>query len=508
MENDIVLEMKGIAKRFPGVIANEGVDFTVVKGEIHALLGENGAGKSTLMSILAGLYQPDEGNIFIHGKQVYFRSPKDASRHGVGMIHQNFKLVQPFTVSENIILGSDSTPVFLNMKKIEKQLKEFSLAYGFDMDMSAKVWQLSVGEQQRVEILKVLHRGAELLILDEPTTVLTPQEVGELFDILRKLTLRGCAVVIITHKMDEVMDVADRITVLRKGKLVGCREKVKTTPNELAKMMVGRDIHFYHQRMANVKGEVVLKLENICARNDKGLPALQNIDFSIREGEILAIAGVAGNGQKELAEVITGLRSLEQGRMLMHEKEVTGATSRQLIEKGVRYVPEDRLGTGLVGNMDLVDNLLLKDYRLKEYNRGIFLNRKKARAVAAKIVKKFTIHTGNIKYPVRMMSGGNLQKLLFAREVTGNAKLLIAAYPVRGLDIGATENVYNLLLGQRERGRGILFISEDLNAIFSIADRIAVLFEGKIMDIIPAAKANIEDVGLLMAGKVQDKAVG
>lgn len=499
--SDAVLEMRSIGKRFPGVIANDGVDFMARVGEVHALLGENGAGKSTLMSILSGLYRPDEGEIRIKGEKVSFRSPRDAMGAGVGMIHQHFKLIPTFTVAENVVLGVKGTPQFMKRDKMESKIAALAEKFGLEVDPSSRIAQLSVGEQQRVEILKVLYRGADILILDEPTTVLTPQEVGELFKIMRSLAARGCAVIIITHKLEEVMDIADKITVLRKGRLVGVRDKALTNEKELAEMMVGREVLFTYRRAHNIKGDTLFEMAGVSARGDKGQKALDGISLQIREGEIFAVAGVAGNGQKEFAETIAGLRRCETGRMELFGTDITAMNVRGRIKAGIRFVPEDRLGMGLVGGLDAVDNLLLKDYERPEYSNGIWLNRKHARDMAVKLVEQFDVSMTDVQAPVRLMSGGNMQKLLFAREVTApDTKLLIAAYPVRGLDVGATENVYNLLLRERERGRGVVFISEDIDAIFSIADRIAVLFAGRLMGVVDVHKTNIEELGRMMAG--------
>ncbi len=502
MTQAALVRMQGITKRFPGVIANENVSFSVRPGEIHALLGENGAGKSTLMSILAGLYRPDEGELFVGEKRMHFRSPRDASRAGIGMIHQHFKLVQPLSVAENVVLGTPRLPLLFDARKVANSIAEFAASYDFKIDPLAKIWQLSVGEQQRVEIIKVLYRGAKILVLDEPTTVLTPGETRELFTAMRNLTDHGCAIVMITHKMEEVLEIADTISVLRKGRLVGERTRAEATETDLAKMMVGREVLLFDKRATNVKGDEILRLDNVNAQSDRGLAALDNISLHIREGEILGVAGVAGNGQKELAEIVAGLRPVSAGRMRLKGTDVTGHDVRSLTREGIRFVPEDRLGMGLVANMNIIDNLLLKDYCRREYSRGPWINRRHARAVAARMVDKFNVYSAGLDAPVRLMSGGNMQKLLFAREVTSrNAHLLIASYPVRGLDIGATDNVYNLLLGQRERGRGVLFITEDLDALLSLSDRIIVMFEGRIMGEFPAKHADIEKIGLLMAGK-------
>lgn len=493
-----LVEMLSITKRFPGVVANDNVSFSAKAGEIHALLGENGAGKSTLMSILTGLYRPDKGEIKIKGIPVVFNSPKDAIEAGIGMVHQHFRLVYPFTVAENVILGRSSSLV-LNMKEVEKELENISQKFGLWVEPKARVWQLSVGEQQRVEIVKMLYRGASVLILDEPTAVLTPQEVGDLFGTLRQMADQGCAVIFITHKLHEVMAFADKITVLRGGKSISTLEKKDTSQEELARLMVGRE--FSKERIPRQKsqGVAVLKIDRVQALNDKGRKALDDFSLEIKTGEIVGIAGVAGNGQRELAEVITGLRPVISGKIWLNGEEITNRSALEIIRAGVSYVPEDRLGMGLIPNLGSVDNVALKEYRLRE-NGSLLLNTRVLQEKAVKLIQKFDVKTSSISAPVKMMSGGNLQKLLLAREISTNPKLMVAVYPVRGLDIGATQAVHELLMAQRAQGVAILLVSEDLEEIFKLADRVAVMYGGKIMGVLPAESAQVEEIGLMMAG--------
>ncbi|GEA18728.1 MAG: ral nucleoside transport system ATP-binding protein [Moorella sp. (in: firmicutes)] len=493
-----LVEMRGITKVFPGVVANDGVNLSIQAGEIHALLGENGAGKSTLMSILTGLYRPDGGEIYIDGQRVNFRSPRDAIAAGIGMVHQHFRLVAPFTVTENVALGLKGG-LRLNLNKLAGEIAALSKEYGLQVDPQARIWQLSVGEQQRVEIIKLLYRHARVLILDEPTAVLTPQEARDLYQTLKKMAARGCAVIFITHKLQEVMDAADTITILRGGKTVATVKKSETNEKELARMMVGREILWQVSKPAGRKGDKVLEIKNLKALNDKGLPALKGINLAVYAGEILGIAGVAGNGQRELAEVIAGLRPCQEGTITVAGQELGQCDPCRVINAGVGYIPEDRLGMGLVPNLGAVDNLLLKEYRHPRWGRA-FLNRQAAREWARELVERFQVKTAGLNAPVKMMSGGNLQRLLLAREISNRPRLLVAVYPARGLDVGATETVHRLLLEQRAAGTAILLISEDLEELFRLADRIAVMYEGEITGLMAAGEARIEELGLMMAG--------
>lgn len=493
--------MEGIVKRFPGVLANDHVDFEVRTGEVHALLGENGAGKTTLMSILAGIYRADAGNIYINNRRVHIKSPRDAIKEGVGMIHQNFLLINSHSVAENITLGYDRPRFLLKGKKLEQEIQEIGQQFGLEVDPQAKIWQLSVGEQQRVEILKMLYRGAKILILDEPTAVLTPQEVQELFSTLRRMAQAGHAVVFISHKLDEVMRISDRITVLRKGRKVATLATRDTNPGELARLMVGREVFFDIKKSPPKPGEEVLAIRDLHALSDKGLPALKGVSLSVYSGEILGIAGVAGNGQKELAEVISGLRPAKGGKVLICGKDLTSVPPRRVIEEKVAYIPEDRKGVGTVGNLSVLDNLILKDYRRAPFSSRTFLNLRYIRDHASSLVEKFQIITPTLETSAKLLSGGNLQRLILAREISCSPKLMIAVHPTRGLDVSATESVHRMLLEQRENGAAILLISEDLDELTAISDRLAVIYEGEIMGIVEPKEVTLEEIGLMMAGK-------
>ncbi|HPZ09364.1 MAG TPA: ABC transporter ATP-binding protein [Candidatus Eremiobacteraeota bacterium] len=520
--------MKGITKRFPGLVANNKVDFDVKVGEIHALLGENGAGKSTLMSILSGFYQPDEGEIFINGQKVRIKSPRESIELGIGMVHQHFMLVETHTVTENIILGLREQSLFTSVKKgskvlshnllfsvlmlfphikklditkFNKEITDLGELYGLPVDPEARIWQLTVGEQQRVEILKVLYRGAKILIMDEPTAVLTPQETKELFKTLKKMTAQGHSIIFISHKLDEVMAISDRITVLRAGTLEGTVSTDSIDKRGLARMMVGRDIITLLDKPAvTEEKKEILQVNNLKAFNDKGMEALKGVSFSIYSGEILGIAGVAGNGQNELSEVLAGLRRAVSGKILLCGENITGTSVRERIDRGVSYIPADRLGVGLVPNLDAKDNAILKGYRKPPVSEGPFLSNSAMEKLVNKMIEDYEIKIADKSFPVRLLSGGNLQKLLLARELLGEPGLIIAVYPVRGLDIGAAEFVHKVLLKQRERGASILLISEDLDELLTMSDRIAVIYEGKIMSILLIEDANKESIGLMMAG--------
>jgi ABC-type uncharacterized transport system ATPase subunit len=510
----VAVQMRGVTKRFPGVIANDKVNLTVRVGEIHALLGENGAGKSTLMSALCGLYRPDEGEIYLNTtgngqlRLVDINSPATAIDLGIGMVHQHFKLVYPQTVAENIILGLKGVPLTLNMAKVEKEIRELSQQYRLPVDPKAYIWQLSVGEQQRVEILKLLYRGADILILDEPTAVLTPQESEELGQTLRQMAGEGKAIIFISHKLDEVMAYADQVTVLRDGRNVATVEVAHTSKAELARLMVGREVLFRTEKDQVQPGPAVLSLQNVEALNDKGLPALREVSLEVCGGEILGLAGVAGNGQRTLTEVVTGLRKVTAGRVLVHGQDMTGQSSRAFIEAGVSHVPSDRLGMGLAGNLPVSDNLIMKAYRQHPLSSGPFLKNRLINNFAQKLVDAFQVITPNVDTPARMLSGGNQQKAILAREITAGQKLsgdapalLVAAYPTRGLDVGAIETVRRHLLEQRSRGVAILLLSEDLDELLTLADRIAVICEGRIMGIVTPDEADVEQLGLMMAGE-------
>ena len=500
-EAPIVLEMRNITKTFPGVVANDDVTFALRKGEVHALLGENGAGKSTLMNVLSGLYSPDSGAILINGKQVVFHSPRDAIVAGVGMVHQHFMLVDSMTVAENIILGLRNVGLILNTSEIEQEITRIGKQYGLPVNPRLKVWQLSVGEQQRVEIIKQLYRGADILILDEPTAVLTPQETEALFATLREMTADGKSIIFISHKLDEVLSIADRITVLRAGKWVATVSAAGMTKPECASLMVGREVLFTLEKPPAQIGEERLAITDLEALNDKGLLALHRLSLSVHSGEIVGIAGVAGNGQKELAETICGLRPAERGTVLVSSSTVTGGPPILVIEAGVAYVPEDRSATGSAPHLSVAENLALKSYRRQNIGRGIFLSRGEMRRQAENLIADYDISTPGPDTQARLLSGGNLQKVILAREISQHPQVTIAASPTRGLDVGATENVRNILLEERSQGAAILLISEDLDEVMALSDRIAVLFEGQIVGMVPADEADREEIGLMMAGE-------
>jgi len=493
-----VVVMKNITKSFPGTLANDQVNLVINSGEIHAILGENGAGKSTLMSILTGLYRPDSGEIHIGGLPVEFYSPKDAVVKGIGMVHQHFKLVKTFTVAENILLGLQSSRAIYDLKAIKIKIQEFCQKYGFTIDPDVQVFQLSIGEQQRAEIIKSLFWGAEILILDEPTAVLTPQEATELYKTLRLMADQGKSVIVISHKLSEVMENTDSITVLRSGKAIGTVKTVHTNEEELTRMMVGRDILFEVLKKNIGPGSKVLSLQEVSCLGNRGQMALQHISLDIFGGEIVGVAGVAGNGQSELAEVIAGLRSMETGTKFIDEIDHTKSSVRSLISAGVSYVPEDRLGTGLVPGLNAIDNFILKSYQSAP---SYFINWREAADQTQAAVDKFDIKMADLSNSVNMLSGGNLQKLLLAREISANPRLIVAMYPMRGLDVGAMEVVRNLLMDERDAGKGILLISEELEELFMLSDRIVVLHEGEVMGIVQPSETNIEAVGMMMAGK-------
>ena len=500
MNEIAAVEMKQIRKEFPATLANDCVDFTAYKGEIHALLGENGAGKSTLMNILTGVLKPDRGTISIHGKQVSMRSPGDALNLGIGMIYQHFKLVKPFTVAENIVLGMDRVKI-LKTRELEKQVKELSEEYKIKINPSSAIWQLSIGEQQRVEILKILYRKADILILDEPTAVLTPDEVKELFGTLKNMAERGCTIIFITHKMNEVMEYADRITVLRDGRLVKAVKKEETTEAELAQLMVGREISMGRRNTKNTTREVVvLKARDISGLNDKKLKAVEGLSFELYAGEILGVAGVSGNGQKELMEALAGLRRLEGGQISIDGKDCTNASVRQRIQMGEAFIPEDRYGFALVKTMTVTENASFKCYRNPSFCRHGVLHYKKLEEQAKRFIEDFHIKVGGTKSLVQSMSGGNAQKLILARETAEQPSVILASYPVRGLDIQATESIHKILVEEKNRGAGVLLVSEDLDEIFQLSDRVAVMYEGKFMGILPVEQVDLKQIGMAMAG--------
>ena len=499
---DIAVQMTGIVKRFPGIVANDGVEFEARAGEVHALLGENGAGKSTLSNILTGLYRPDEGHIHLHGAEAVFASPRAALDAGIGMVHQHFRLVPSFSVAENVVLGDDSTPFVLNEGAIVERVRDLSQRYGLAVDPNAKVWQLSVGEQQRVEILKVLYRGAKVLILDEPTAVLTRQEADTLFATLRAMVAEGRTVIFISHKLDEVMAVSDRVTVLRGGRTVGTVNTRESSTRDLARLMVGREVVFNRVvRTATADASsVVLSVSGVSALDDRGTRALNDISLTVGRGEIVGVAGVSGNGQRELAEVIAGMRNAASGVITVDGQTVQTGKVRKSIGAGIAHVPEDRLHTGLAPSHSVQDNLVLKSYRSSPISRLSVLVRRVIRSNAEDLVERYDVKTPSTETPVRLLSGGNVQKVLLAREFSTDPKVLVAASPTRGLDVGAIETVRSRLVEAADKGVGVLLISEDLEEILSLADRVLVMYEGTIVGDVPAESASREMLGLLMGG--------
>lgn len=496
-----LLEMKHISKRFGTVKALDDVSIKLYQGEIHALLGENGAGKSTLMSILSGTYLPDCGEIFHKEKRVNIKSPKQSVEMGIGMVHQHFQLIKTLTVAENIMSYSGRCSFVLKGKKMNEEIKACSKSVGLSLDPTAKVWQLSVGEQQRVEIVKLLYRGTDILILDEPSAVLTPSESEDMFATLRKMANTGKSIIVISHKMNEVMNHADRITVLKNGKVEDTMTSQEATIERLTKGVIGERVPKELKREAVEQSkEPVLQVHSLTVKNDKDLVALEEIDLDLYGKEIVGIAGVAGNGQKELAEALAGLRKIEGGSIFLEREKITNLNARRRRQAGISFIPEDRLKTGLVPSLGMHENIILKDYKLLNYSRHGLLNWKQVHKKTMKYVEAYRIKHGGVQNPVSLMSGGNQQKLLIAREVEGCPKLIIAANPVRGLDIGAAEDISHILLEQRKSGAGILLISDDLDMLFQMSDRIGVLYDGKLVAVKKTEDTSYDEIGRLMTG--------
>jgi simple sugar transport system ATP-binding protein len=502
----MAVEMRGIVKRFPGVLANDHVDFELRAGEIHGLLGENGAGKSTLMNVLAGLYKQDAGIIKVNGNPVIFSSPRNAIKAGIGMVHQHFMLVPSQTVTENVLLGLDEPHFFMRLSEYDSRIAELGSKFGLSVDPRAKIWQLSVGEQQRVELLKMLYRGANVLIMDEPTAVLAPQEIEGLFNTLRAMVAQGKSVIFISHKLNEVAAIADRVTVLRRGK--GTAFGVPSrgiTRQELAQLMVGREVVFFVDKKPCKPGDIVLDVKEIHAENDKGLPALRGLSLNVRAGEIVGVAGVAGNGQNELSQVITGLRKCNQGEVLLNGDKVSNRDTLFGIQRGMSYIPEDRTHVGSAPNLSVTDNVIMKNYRKAPISKGGMLDMPAATKFANELKQAYDIIVPTVDTPVRLLSGGNLQRVILAREISGQPNFMVAVQPTRGLDVGAIEGVHSLLLTQREAGAAVLLISEELEELLSLSDRVYVIYEGKIMGEVQIGGAEpneslVEVVGLMMTG--------
>ncbi len=505
----LVVEMRNIVKRFPGVLANDHVDFELRKGEIHALLGENGAGKSTLMNVLAGLYRQESGIITVNGEVKSFSSPRDAILAGIGMVHQHFMLVPSQTVTENILLGLDDPRFLLRLNDYDPKISELGERFGLKVDPRAKIWQLSVGEQQRVELLKMLYRGAQVLIMDEPTAVLAPTEIEGLFNTLHAMVDEGKSVIFISHKLQEVMAISDRVTVLQKGKVTAAGvSTTNITRQELARLMVGREILFHMEKKPQSPGNVILRVEDVYADNDKGLQALKGVSFQVSAGEILGLAGVAGNGQGELAQVITGLRQCVKGKIIFNNKDITNRPALTAIQSGMAYIPEDRTHVGTAPNLSITDNVIMKKYRTPPISHGWVVDGNAATQFAKQLKEDYDIIVPNVETPVRLLSGGNLQRVILARELSGQPPFMVAVQPTRGLDVGAIEGVHRLLLDQREVGAAVLLVSEELEELLSLSDRILVIYEGRIMGELTGefeSQELIEKIGLMMTGTPLEK---
>ncbi|MDN5351198.1 MAG: ral nucleoside transport system ATP-binding protein [Clostridiales bacterium] len=499
---EYTIEMLGIRKEFPGIVANDNVTLQVKSGEIHALLGENGAGKSTLMSILFGMYQPEAGSIKVNGKEVTISNPNVANELGIGMVHQHFKLVEVFTVTENIILGMEPTKgIVLDKQIAAKRIQELSDQYGLMVDPDALIQDISVGMQQRVEILKMLYRNADILIFDEPTAVLTPQEIEELMHIMERLKAEGKSIILITHKLKEIKAVADRCTILRKGKYIATVDVAPTPEHEMARLMVGREVNFKVEKGPAHPGAVVLEVEGLEVSDNRKLKAVKGLNLEVKAGEIFGIAGIDGNGQAELVEAITGLRPINAGKVMLGGNDITHMSIRNKTEKGIGYIPEDRHKFGLVLDYTLAENLVLQNYYLPPFSKNGILNHDEIEKYAERLIDEFDVRSGQgPSTPARSMSGGNQQKAIIAREVDRSPALLIASQPTRGLDVGAIEYIHKRLIAERDKGKAVLLISFELDEILNVSDRIGVIYEGQIVNVSDADKTNENELGLLMAG--------
>lgn len=499
---DKLIEMKNITKKFGSFTANKNINLTVHKGEIHSLLGENGAGKSTLMNLLYGLYEPTEGEIYLDGKKVNIDSPGVAIENGIGMVHQHFMLVQNFTVVENIILGMETTKNLgvLDIDKARKQVKDISEQYGLFVDPDVKIEDISVGMQQRVEILKALYRGADILILDEPTAVLTPQEIDELMDIIRNLSKQGKTIIIITHKLREIKEIADNCTIIRRGEMIDCVDVEKCSEEYLASMMVGREVSFAVKKDEANSGDTVLKIDNLVVKDNRELNAVDGLNLELKKGEILGIAGVDGNGQSELIEALTGLRKVESGEIHLNDMDIVNKTPKEIIESGMSNIPEDRQKRGLVLPFTVSENMILENYHKKPFSKNGILQHKEISEHTKDLIEKFDIRPNDENYIAGSLSGGNQQKVILAREIYNDPDVLIAAQPTRGLDVGAIEYIHKYLVEQRDKGKAVLLISFELDEIMNLSDRISVIFDGKILDTINSEDADERTLGYLMAG--------
>ncbi|MCF7794589.1 MAG: ABC transporter ATP-binding protein [Candidatus Cloacimonetes bacterium] len=496
------VEMRNITKKFGEIIANENIDLKILKGEVHALLGENGAGKSTLMNILYGLLSADSGEIYLKGKKVKIKNPRDAIQNGIGMVHQHFMLVQPFTVTQNIILGKEKTGKLgvLDLKSAAREIQELSDKYGLKIDPEARIEEISVGMQQRVEILKALYRDAEILILDEPTAVLTPQEISELGKILRNLKKEGKSIILISHKLKEIKEMADRCTIIRKGKLIDVVDVKDVTEAELAAKMVGRDINFQISHKTANPGEVILQVQNLKVKDNRGIQKINGIDLKIHQGEILGLAGIDGNGQTELLEALTGIRKVISGHILMKGKDITNLSPKKIFDNKISYIPQDRQNQGLILDFTVAENMILKTHSDEPFAKNGKLNHEQIGIFSQELIEKFDIRPTDEKRKTKTLSGGNQQKVIVAREVSHDPDLLIAAQPTRGLDVGAIEYIHKGLIRHRDEGKAVLLVSLELDEILTIADRIAVIFDGRIVKILASEDVDMETLGLLMAG--------
>ena len=512
MAHEYAIELKGITKTFGSVVANNNINLNVRPGEILALLGENGSGKTTLMNMLSGIYKPDSGSIFVDGKEVSIDSPEDSKRLGIGMVHQHFKLVDVFSAADNIWMGMEKTGLRLQKDRFGK-IEEMAKKFGFDIDPKKKVYNMSVSEKQTLEIVKVLYYGARIIILDEPTAVLTVQEIEKLFNVLRRMKEEGHSIIIITHKLNEVMEISDRVAILRKGEYITTVNTPETNEQALTEWMVGRKIDLNIDRPHMEKTRPLLELRNVSIRNDEGATAIDGVSFYIRGGEILGVAGIAGCGQKELCEAIAGLRPIEKGQMIHKGDNIVGLSPKAILEKGISmsFIPEDRLGMGLAPSLSITDNMILKNYRDA---KGPFVDRKQGRADAEEVIKELEVVTPSTETPVRRLSGGNVQKVLLGREIKAGPNVIVTAYAVRGLDINSSYAIYNILNRQKEAGVGILFVGEDLDVMMALCDKIMVLCHGKVMGVVHAHKTTKEELGLMMTGaldltnKYEDKPAG
>lgn len=512
MAEQYAIEMMGISKSFGSIVANHGVNLNVKEGEILALLGENGSGKTTLMNMLSGIYKPDSGSIYIGGKEVSIDSPEDSKKLGIGMVHQHFKLVDVFSAADNIWMGREKPGLVLKKKRYS-EIESIAHKFGFDIDPKKKVYNMAVSEKQTLEIIKVLYYGAKIIILDEPTAVLTVQEIDKLFSVLRRMKAQGHSIIIITHKLNEVMDISDRVAIMRKGEYITTVNTCETNEQELTEWMVGRKIDLNIDRPEVDKTYPLLEVRNLTINNDEGVPAINDVSFYIRGGEILGVAGIAGCGQKELCETIAGLRTVESGYMIHKGDNIIGLSPKAILEKGISmsFIPEDRLGMGLAPSMSVTDNMMLKNYRS---SKGPFVNRKIGRVDAEHVIDALQVVTPSTETPVRRLSGGNVQKVLLGREIKSGPNVIITAYPVRGLDINSSYTIYNILNEQKKKGVGVLFVGEDLDVMMALCDKIMVLCNGKVMGVVHAHKITKEELGLMMIGaldlseKYADKPAG